>query len=58
MVREIVSELERNFNTNFKLVATGGFAKWVLKDAKMDFVIDSDLTIYGAGLMAMRRLQK
>jgi type III pantothenate kinase len=58
MVREIVSELERNFNANFKLVATGGFAKWVLKDAKMDFVIDSDLTIYGAGLMAMRRLQK
>ena len=49
MVREIVTTLERNFKTPFRLVATGGFARWVLKDIGMDFVIDPTLTLYGAG---------
>lgn len=49
MVREIVTTLERNFKTSFHLVATGGFARWVLKDIGMDFVIDPTLTLYGAG---------
>ena len=52
MVREIVTELGRNFSEDFKLVATGGFAKWVLKDIGMPFVIDSTLTLHGAGLIA------
>lgn len=51
MVREIASELNRNFKEDFRLVATGGFAKWVLKDLDMPFVIDSTLTLYGAGLI-------
>ncbi len=51
MVREIVRELERNFKTRFKLVATGGFAKWVLKDLDLPFIIDPTLTLYGAGLV-------
>ena len=56
MVREIVAELERNFGERFRLVATGGFAKWALKDAGMDFVIDPDLTLYGVGLICARNL--
>ena len=52
MVRGIVTTLERNFKTSFRLVATGGFARWVLKDIGMDFVIDPTLTLYGAGRIA------
>ena len=52
MVREIVTMLARSFKTDFRLVATGGFAKWVLKDAGMDFTIDRTLTLHGAGLLA------
>ena len=51
MVREIVAELRKNFKMDFKLVATGGFAKWVLKDLDLPFVIDPTLTLYGAGLI-------
>ena len=51
MVREIVAELKRNFACDFKLVATGGFAKWVLKDLDLPFVIDPTLTLFGAGLL-------
>lgn len=54
MVREIVVELEKNFRTSFNLVATGGFAKWVLKDLSMPFVIDPTLTLYGAGLLCSK----
>ena len=56
MVREIVAELTKNFKTNFKLVATGGFAKWALKSLDLPFVIDPTLTLYGTGLIAARRL--
>ena len=52
MVREIVAELKKNFKTDFHLVATGGFAKWVLKDLDLPFSIDPTLTLYGAGLVA------
>ena len=52
MVREIISELRKNFKTDFRLVATGGFAKWVLKDLDLPFVVDPTLTLYGAGLIA------
>ena len=54
MVREIVSELKRNFAADFRLVATGGFAKWVLKDIGMPFSVDPSLTLHGAGLIASR----
>jgi type III pantothenate kinase len=52
MVREIAGTLARNFGEDFRLVATGGFAKWALKDIGMDFAIDPTLTLYGAGLVA------
>ena len=54
MVREIVAELKRNFKCNFKLVATGGFAKWVLRDLDLPFTIDPTLTLYGAGLICSK----
>lgn len=56
MVREIVAELKKNFNTDFRLVATGGFAKWALKDLELPFAIDPTLTLYGTGLIASRSL--
>jgi len=54
MVREIVAELQHNFKEEFRLVATGGFAKWVLRDLDLPFVIDPTLTLYGAGLTCAR----
>ena len=51
MVREIVSVLKRNFKEDFRLVATGGFAKRVLGKLDMPFTIDPTLTLYGAGLL-------
>ena len=51
MVREIVAELRRNFAEDFALVATGGFAKWALRDIGLPFTIDPTLTLYGAGLV-------
>jgi len=57
MVREIVAELKRNFKADFKLAATGGFAKWVLRDLDLPFVVDSALTLYGAGLVASEKAQ-
>jgi type III pantothenate kinase len=58
MVREIVAQLKDNFKADFKLVATGGFAKWALKDSKMDFIIDPDLTLYGIGLIAEQAIRR
>ena len=54
MVREIVATLSRNFKEEFRLVATGGFAKWVLSDLDMPFTIDPTLTLHGAGLICSR----
>ena len=51
MVREIVATLRGNFREDFKLVATGGFARWALKDLDLPFVVDPTLTLYGAGLV-------
>ena len=51
MVREIANELKKNFAEDFKLIATGGFAKWALAASGMDFTIDPTLTLYGAGLL-------
>lgn len=54
MVREIVGELKKNFKEDFHLVATGGFAKWALRDIGLPFAIDPTLTLYGAGLICSR----
>ena len=54
MVREIVSELRSNFREDFRLVATGGFARWALRGIGLDFKIDPTLTLFGAGLLCAR----
>jgi len=54
MVREIAATLSRNFREDFRLVATGGFAKWVLSGLDVPFKIDPTLTLYGAGLICSR----
>ncbi len=54
MVREIATTLRNNFKQDFKLVATGGFARWALKGLDLPFVIDPTLTLYGAGLLCAR----
>ena len=58
MVREIVATLRANFGEDFKLVATGGFARWALKGLDLPFVIDPTLTLYGAGLVCGRGGEK
>lgn len=54
MVREIASQLKKNFEEDFRLVATGGFARWALQDIDLDFTVDPSLTLYGAGLIAAK----
>ncbi len=54
MVREIVAQLKANFSEDFRLVATGGFARWALKDSRLPFTIDPTLTLFGAGLIAAK----
>ena len=57
MVREIAGELARNLGGDFRLVATGGFAKTALSGIGMPFTLDSTLTLHGAGLICERSLQ-
>ena len=54
MVREIVAELRRNFGCDFRLVATGGFAGWVLSGLDLPFSVDPTLTLYGIGLVCSK----
>ena len=54
---EIVAELLKNFKADFKLVATGGFARWALRDLDLPFTVDPTLTLYGAGLIANARMR-
>jgi pantothenate kinase type III len=52
MVREIVEHLTKGLGSeSVALCATGGFAKWILADADMPFVVEPNLT-----LMGLRRL--
>ena len=58
MVREIVATLKENFRQDFKLVATGGFARWALKGSGLPFVIDPTLTLYGTGLVCAKAFER
>ena len=49
MVREIVSFLRASTQCRYKLIATGGYAGWALKDSGMPFVVDPELTLFGLG---------
>ena len=54
MVREIVGHLSRAFDARFRLVATGGYAVWVVKGLDLPFTVDPTLTLHGTGLLAAR----
>jgi type III pantothenate kinase len=56
IVREIVTYLSGSMNCAFKLVATGGYAGWALKDSGMPFVIDPELTLFGLGCIFERNV--
>ena len=56
MVREIVGHLSQAFHARFRLVATGGYAAWVLKGLDLPFTVDHTLTVHGTGLLAARTL--
>jgi len=58
IVREIVSYLQASMKCEFKLVATGGYAGWALKEAGMPFIIDQELTLYGLGCIFERNAVK
>ena len=49
IVREIVNYLQTTMRCEFKLVATGGYARWALKNSAMNFIIDPNLTLFGLG---------
>lgn len=58
IVREIVAYLRASTKHRFKLVATGGYAGWALKDSGMPFVIDPDLTLFGLGCIFDRNSEQ
>ena len=48
MVREIVEHLKEGMGVdNVALRATGGYAKWALRDSNMQFTFDPNITLYG-----------
>jgi type III pantothenate kinase len=49
IVREIIGYLRASLQTDFRVVATGGYAAWALRGIEMDVVIDEDLTLFGLG---------
>ena len=49
IVREIVTYLKKSLDPKFKLVATGGYARWALEESGMPFIIDPELTLFGFG---------
>lgn len=51
IVRELVQHLQKPFGGKAKVVATGGYAHWVLKDSDLDIAIDPTLTLYGLGVI-------
>lgn len=51
IVRELVNHLQKPFDGKARVVATGGYAEWVLKDSDLDYAIDPTLTLFGLGVI-------
>ena len=50
MVREITQHLKQALNTRrITMCATGGYARWALKDSNMPFHFEPNLTLHGLG---------
>jgi len=59
IVREITNELLKTLGRKTRLVATGGFARWVLADSNIPYLIDPTLTLFGLGrLFELNREKK
>ena len=52
IVREMVAHLQKPFGRKkARVVATGGYAEWVLAGSDLDFPIDNTLTLFGLGVI-------
>ena len=51
MVCEIVKQLKGNFKENFRIVVTGGYAKYAMRNIDFPFTADPTLTLFGTGLL-------
>ena len=49
IVRELLAHLQRPFDGKAKVVATGGYAEWVLQGSDLEIEIDPTLTLFGLG---------
>lgn len=49
IVRELIAHLQKPYHGKAKVVATGGYAEWVLRDSDLDITIDPTLTLFGLG---------
>ena len=54
IVRELVAHLQKPFNGKARVVATGGYAPWVLEGADLDITLDATLTLFGLGVIFER----
>ena len=51
IVRELVAHLQRPFGGAARVVATGGYAAWVLEGADLACALDPTLTLFGLGVI-------
>lgn len=51
IVRELVQHLQKPFKGKARVVATGGYAEWVLAGSDLDYTIDPTLTLFGLGVI-------
>ncbi len=51
IVRELVAHLQRPFEGKAKVVATGGYAGWVLEGSTLEVTLDPTLTLFGLGVI-------
>lgn len=51
MVREIVTYLKNEFKEDFRVIATGGFARRSLNQYGLPIIYDSNLTLFGIGVL-------
>ncbi|MGN0856991.1 MAG: type III pantothenate kinase [Candidatus Spyradenecus sp.] len=51
IVREIVAHLQQPFGGQAKVVATGGYASWVLEGTDLPCTLDPTLTLFGLGVI-------
>jgi type III pantothenate kinase len=58
LVKEIVAQLKRKLGPATKVLATGGQAKWILKDLDVVDKHESDLTLFGLKLMWQDRTKE